>query len=125
MRIDGRQLYTWCAWDTLFLSELIGRPATIQSTCAITGEPISLAIDGDGPHALSPTQTVLSFRNPSSKAHNDTKTSFCEFVHFFASPTAGRQWTAAHDDTFLLSITDAYQVARAFNHAKFNHALDA
>lgn len=125
MRIDGRQLYTWCAWDTLFLPELIGRPATIQSTCPITRGPISLALDGDGPHALSPAQTVLSFSNPSSRASNDTKTSFCEFVHFFASPTTGRQWTTAHDDTFLLSITDAYQLARAFNHAKFNHALDA
>ena len=27
--IEGKQLYTWCAWDTLFLPELIGRTAEV------------------------------------------------------------------------------------------------
>jgi Alkylmercury lyase len=34
--VDSRELYTWCAWDTLFLPELIGRPAEVESTCPTT-----------------------------------------------------------------------------------------
>jgi alkylmercury lyase len=42
--VENRVLYAWCAWDTLFLPELIGKPAQVQSTCPTTGEPISLSV---------------------------------------------------------------------------------
>src|ERR1700687_543963 len=29
--VDGVQLYTWCAWDTLFLPELLGKSARVDS----------------------------------------------------------------------------------------------
>lgn len=32
LRLDARTLYTWSAWDTLFLPELLGRPAEIESS---------------------------------------------------------------------------------------------
>jgi alkylmercury lyase len=30
--VAGRQLYTWCAWDTLFLPALLRREAHVEST---------------------------------------------------------------------------------------------
>ena len=29
--VDGRMLSTWCAWDSLFIPEILGRPARISS----------------------------------------------------------------------------------------------
>ena len=43
--IDGKQLYTWCALDTLFFPAVIGRPARAESPCAATGIPIRLTVD--------------------------------------------------------------------------------
>ena len=37
--VDGKQLYTWCALDTLFFPAVIGRPARVESPCAATALP--------------------------------------------------------------------------------------
>src|SRR5258708_22243644 len=31
LTIDGQKLSAWCAWDTLFLPELLGKPAEVES----------------------------------------------------------------------------------------------
>ncbi len=36
LSFQGRALYTWCAWDSLFLVPLIGEPATLFSTSPAT-----------------------------------------------------------------------------------------
>ncbi|MBB4517474.1 hypothetical protein GGD68_006277 [Paraburkholderia fungorum] len=42
--VDGRLLYTWCAFDTLFFPALIDRTAHVVSRCAATGVPVSLTV---------------------------------------------------------------------------------
>jgi hypothetical protein len=32
----GVTLYAWCAWDTLFIPELLGRTARVESSCLET-----------------------------------------------------------------------------------------
>jgi alkylmercury lyase len=44
--VTDRVLYAWCAWDTLFLPELLAKPAEVQSRCPTTGERISLTVTG-------------------------------------------------------------------------------
>ena len=41
LEVDGRTLYAWCAVDTLFLPERLGRPARIRSNSPQSGETIS------------------------------------------------------------------------------------
>lgn len=33
----GRQLYTWCAWDTLFITPILDQVAEVRSSCPVTG----------------------------------------------------------------------------------------
>jgi hypothetical protein len=42
--VDGTQLYTWCAWDTLFLPELLGKSARVESVCEASGKPVRLTV---------------------------------------------------------------------------------
>jgi hypothetical protein len=35
-RTGGRELFAWCAWDTLFLPALLEQPADVRSTCPLT-----------------------------------------------------------------------------------------
>jgi alkylmercury lyase len=122
-RVDGRELYTWCAWDTLFLPELIGRPAEVESTCPTTGAAVSLRVGADGPSEVSPPTAALSFIRPRAKLAEDTVASFCRFVHFFASIDAAEAWTVRHSGTFVISIEQGFEIGRRSNAAQVGAAL--
>jgi alkylmercury lyase len=123
LRVGGRTLHAWCAWDTLFLPELIGSPAEVESRCPVTGRLISLRVDRGGPSELTPPEAVVSFLLPGTAYAGDVIAGFCRFVHFFVSPTAAETWTAEHPGTFVISIADGFEVGRITNAAQFGQAL--
>ena len=125
IHIDGRALSAWCAWDTLFLPELLDETARVASRCPRTGRGISLTVTPDGPADLAPAETVISFLVPETQFDANVMQSFCHFVHFFVSPAAAASWTAEHPGTFPLSIDDAYHLGQLTNRATFGVALDA
>ena len=119
LEVRGHQLYTWCAWDTLFLPGLLGAEARVESACPITGETISLVVDPDRVAATSHPNAVLSFLVPERGFDADIIQSFCHFVHFFSSPGDGERWTAEHPGTFLLSLEEAFELGRRVNELNF------
>jgi alkylmercury lyase len=123
LRIDGRKLYAWCAWDTLFLPELIGQAAEIESSCPTTGRLVSLRVGPQGPSELSPPEAVLSFIRPGASFGEDTTGSFCRFVHFFASAQAAEAWTRRNPGTFVISIEQGFEIGRRTNAAQLGAAL--
>ena len=125
LHIDGRSLSARCAFDTLYLPELLGLTAGVTSRCPVTGAEISLTVTPTGPVHLSPTDTVISYLVPKEKFDLDVVQSFCDYVHFFASPHAAEQWTAQHPGTFGLSVDGAYRLAQLTNHASFGAGLEA
>src|SRR5258707_108120 len=50
LRSNGIALYAWCAWDTLFLPELIGGTLDVESTCRGTGQAVRLTATPAGVH---------------------------------------------------------------------------
>lgn len=99
LEVDGRTLYAWCALDTLFLPERLGRPARIRSTCPQTGETISLTVDADGVHDVAPEGAVMSLHGVSGLDLVDAVGTFCCFVRFFASEEAARAWTERSEES--------------------------
>ena len=125
LQLDGRTLWAWCAWDALFLPELLGETARVSSRCPSTGIGISLTVGPNGPVDLAPREAVVSFLVPEQRFDSNILQSFCHFLHFFASPDAAASWTAEHAGTFQLSIDDAYRLGHLTNHAAFGAVLDA
>ena len=117
--IDDQVLYAWCAWDTLFLPELIGKPAHVQSTCPTTGTAISLTVRDREVTDVAPAGTVLSFLHRDRPFDADAIATFCHYVHFFADRAAAEQWTREHDGTFVISLADGAEIARLANAARF------
>ncbi len=64
LRVRGRTLHTRCAWDTLFLPELLGAPAAVASVCAVTGAPVRLQVTATGVSSLTPAAARLSMLEP-------------------------------------------------------------
>ena len=122
-KVNGRQLYTWCAWDSLFIPELLGKTAEVESTCPITGDTISLTVGPKQVENSSPDSAVVSFLSPATSFDMKVIASFCHYVLFFSSEESGNQWIANHENTFLLSLNDAHQIGRLTNNATFGLAL--
>ena len=122
-QIDGRALYTWCAWDSLFIPGILGKTAKVESNDPVTGEKISLVVNTEGVQELEPAETVVSFLEPNGLFDADVIQSFCHFVHFFGSRKSGVQWTSEHKGTLLLSADQAYELGRQTNARNFAEAL--
>jgi alkylmercury lyase len=124
LKVNGVNVYTWCAWDTLFLPRLLNATATVTSTCAATGEKIRLTVSPARVEATDAADIVLSFLTPEkNELRENTITSFCHFVHFFRSRKNGEAWVAGHDGTFLLSLQDAFIVGKKKNELRFKDVL--
>lgn len=119
IEVEGRRLFAWCAWDTLFLPGILGAEARLESTCPVTKETISLVVRPDGVAGASHPQAVVSFLLPSTSFDADVIQSFCHFVHFFASRDMGESWRAENPATFLLPLEDAFELGRLVNARNF------
>ena len=109
--IDGKQLYTWCALDTLFFPAVIGRPARVGSPCAATCTPIRLTVDpAAGVNALEPSTAVVSIVTPQHMG--SVRTAFCNPGRFFTTANAARDWQRKHPGMEVLSVVDAYRASR-------------
>ena len=122
-KVDGRQLYTWCAWDSLFIPELLGKTAEVESTCPISGEIISLTVSPTRVENVSPKSAKVSFLNPTTSFDMNVIAGFCHYVLFFNSEESGNEWIANHKDTFLLTLDEAHEIGRVTNKATFGAAL--
>ncbi len=118
-RVNGRTLYTWCAWDSLFIPEILGRSAEVESTCPETGELVRLVVTPEGIESAEPETAVVSFLLPDANGFDrsaaNVMANFCHFVYFLATPEAGETWARKHPGTFLYSLEEAVRLARRQN----------
>ncbi|MPY87811.1 MAG: hypothetical protein GEU99_07815 [Luteitalea sp.] len=124
LEVDGRTLHTWCALDTLFLPELLGRPARIRSTSPDTRETISLTVDGAGVRDVVPEGATMTLHAVGGFDLKDVVGTFCCYVHFFASEQAARAWAERSEGTYVASIVEGFEYGRLFNHAQLGAALE-
>ncbi|MGQ0812778.1 MAG: organomercurial lyase [Nitrospiraceae bacterium] len=125
-QVNGHTLYTWCALDPLYIVDLLGTTARIESTCPVTTNKVSFIVGPDGVKNLTPPDAVISFIVPDGPITTDVRISFCHFVHFFASAEAGSSWISQQEGTFrLLSMAEAVSLVRLANKALFEHVIEA
>ena len=86
-RVQGQTFYTWCALDALTYPALLQVVASVESSCPVSGAPVTLSITPAGVHDLTP-------------------------LGFFRSRRDALRWQASSPTARLLSVADAYQVGR-------------
>jgi alkylmercury lyase len=125
--VDGRTLSTWCAWDSLFIPEILGRPARVTSPDPESSEVVRLVVTPDRIESVEPDGAVISFIAPDAPVFGTSATNvmakFCHFIFFFASRSSGERWVAKHSGTFLYSLDDAFALAKRFNVRNFGPEL--
>jgi len=73
----GRTTYAWCALDTLFIPPLLGGTVRVEGADPVTGDPVSLVVDGGGAHDVRPAGAVVSMVVPDGPFGYDVIESFC------------------------------------------------
>lgn len=125
--VEHRRLSTWCAWDAMFIPELLGVTALIESVCPQTGNPVRLRVDSNGIERMSDREPVLSFTVPDPAnqvtSADQTILSFCSYVNLFESRQAGTTWISTRPGTFLLSLADGFSLAKCYNAARYGSVL--
>ena len=111
--VHDRPLFVWCVWDGLFLPRVLGRTARLTSQCPVTGHPITLFVGPDGVRDVDPASAVMSFVASSGPAGNGVGVC-CPYIHFLESPDAGKQWQKGHPTGCVLTIEQAWALARSF-----------
>src|SRR6266567_4660422 len=66
--VGGRILWTWCAWDSLFIPEILGREARVTSPDPENREVVRLVVTPDRAESIAPSDAVVSFIRPEAEA---------------------------------------------------------
>ena len=122
--VDGATVYGWCAWDTLFITEILGRETQVKSIDPHDGTTIRLTVTPAGVTNLQPPDAVVSLLLPDGGLGTDTIQRFCHRIHFFASPESAQQWMAGRPGMFAVTVDEAFQLGQLTNRLRLGAALD-
>lgn len=111
VQLQGKRLYTWCAFDTVLFPALLQMEAQVHSVCAATRTPIAFVATPQGIQELTPATSVLSLILPTERC-DCMRGTFCEQSRFFHSAEAASPWVALHAEVILLSLEEAALVGQ-------------
>jgi alkylmercury lyase len=106
-KIGDRDLYAWCAQDTIFLPGLLGVTAEVTSPDPQSRELIKVAMTPDGPTAYSPESAVVTFLE-AAEAAVGPESAVCTNSHYFTSEASAAEWSRNRPGIAILSVEDAF-----------------
>jgi len=114
--LNGQRLYTWCAWDSLFMPVVLGQTAEVESPAPGGFGFIRLRVGPAGIERIEPEGAVMTFLLPTAETFQadalKAMASFCHYIFFFPDRDSATAWTARHPDTMVISIQDAFELGR-------------
>ena len=112
LRLGERELFAWCAWDTLFLPYLLGEEIEVISPCPASGRDLRLRIGPEGVREPAEVGACLALKLPDpDRVRNGVREAFCCGVDF-VTDTAAEQWCRDHDDRHRLTLDEGYRLGR-------------
>ena len=118
--VDGRQLFTWCATDTLFLPSLLGQTASIESHSPVSPATIRLTVSTRRVEAVDPVDTVVSMvvADPAAADLQSVEAlwgTFCHHLFFFGTRQEAEGWAASREDPDsleIVSVDEAFELGQ-------------
>ena len=115
--VNGTQLRTWCAWDSLFLPPLLERTASIFSYSPRDKKQVRVTVSPDRVEWSCPSEAVVSIVNIDGESQDASSiegawSSFCHQVYFFASREEAEAWAVDRDNVEILSLEEAYELGK-------------
>jgi len=109
-RANGKDLFAWCAMDTISSPSILNHTAVIESPDPISGEIVRFSVTPDGVEGLEPSSAVVSW---SLKSDIDNiRGSFCNLVHFFASRETAVEYVSKHPGLVIVPVEGMFEAAK-------------
>lgn len=127
-KVDGNDLRTWCAFDTLYLPPLLKQTAEVESPDPVTGAPIRLTVGQDRVESHTPAGAVISLVIPSIKEQGIRSaekvwTAFCHYSHYFESETNGAAWFEGRgQEPLFLPLEEGFKLGQIWFEKINRHA---
>ena len=123
-QLGDQTLYTWCAWDLLFVPVIYKKTITAETQCPITHQTIKLTISENGIEQLTPSTSMITFIKPDLQQLKDNVTSsFCQYIFFVESKETGHKWLQKNPDGFLLELDQGFELGHGIIQQVFNEIL--
>ena len=110
LELEDHTLFAWCALDALLFPVLLGRPASIDSPCRGTGDPVHIEVTPAGIAAAEPSSALVSVVAARDLA--SIRSVGCNNTHFFLSQQAASRWLEKHPQAAILPVEDAFRLGR-------------
>lgn len=124
LRVNGNDVYPWCAWDTLFIPERLGAAADVTATSGIDKRPVRLRISGSSVQTPDEGLHVSFPGGLDDDWTSDVLATFCHHV-FFLFDNEVERWVKTRPDTVLLSLEEAFEAGARMNRRRFGRTLDS
>lgn len=112
-QLNDQTLYTWCAWDLLFVPVIYQQSIQAQTQCPVSKKTISLNISKEGVETIEPVTAMITFIKPDLEALKANITgSFCQYIFFVDSENSGKEWQKTHANGFLLDINQGFELGK-------------
>lgn len=112
VRVAGREVYAWCALDTLFLPALLQQALEVKSVCPVTHQAIRLRVAPQKVEFCDPPEAVLSIVTTTCHTPGP-RGDFCGRIFFFASQAEATRWTTTQNGIEILPVDEAFTLAHA------------
>ncbi len=115
--VNGNSLRTWCAWDTLFLAQILGEEVVVESESPVSGTTIHLRVNQDAVESSLPEGAVVSIVTIDPEVQDVSSIeaiwgNFCHQVYFFPSQEEAQEWAKEKSNIAILTVEDAFEVGR-------------
>lgn len=107
----GRDLYVWGATDALVFAAILGEPVRIESSCRVTGTPISIDISSAGVERVEPAVAAMSVI-ATTEDLSRVIMSIYGYQCFFRSLHTAGVWQTRFPDHEILPVRDGFEYAR-------------
>jgi alkylmercury lyase len=128
LEIRGRTVWSWCAQDSLFLPELLGETANIESWNPESSEPIRLKVSPARIEGVEPAGVVVSMVSPDTIDKTSAAriiATACHYIFFFGSHESAELWVGRHPGLTILSIDEAFAFGKRLNALLLARGLEA
>lgn len=112
-KLGEQTLYTWCAWDLLFVPVIYRQTVQAETICPVSKQKISLVISETGLDKVSPENSLITFIKPDiDELKANVTNSFCQYIFFVASQACGEVWKKNQKDGFLISLDQGFELGK-------------
>lgn len=116
--------YGWCAWDCLFLAEILATELRFESPCPSGAGLVSMTVSAEGIELIRPRTAQMTFAvADTSSFTNRLREVFCAHVRACCDRKAAQAFCDREPTRLVLAPHEAFELGRYRNRVVFGDSL--